>query len=390
MIGQPKLLRPPELIIQPALAAVIVFAAIAGGAFACPFCTALKPTWSQRRDEARAVVLAEVTAHTGQSAVLRVHQALKGKDLLAGKETLSVQLDVAAKPGSLVLLAGAGPDDQAPDALKLKWDAIPVDEASLRYYARAPSLREPQGRRLQYFVPFLEHANAAVAEDAYLEFGHAPYDQVANIAESLPMDKIRRWLNDPSVSAEHKGLYGLLLGLARTAADRRANQEILELLIREPAGDFRSGFDGLLGGYLVLLGELALTQIERQFLANPKAAEGDVRHAMTALRFYAEYGRDIPRSRLSKALAHLLARPEFAAAAIVDLARWQAWETLPQVAKLYNRAGDPQPATGRAVIGYLLSCPQEQASRELDRLRQLDPQGVAEAERSINLFGGNR
>jgi hypothetical protein len=381
-------LRIGQLIVGCALAMAVFFGVAASTAFACPFCTALKPTWSQRREAARVVVLAELTDLSGQNATLRLHQSFKGKEILAGQNSLTVQLDSTAKRRSLILLLGDGTEGQAPD--ELKWSAVPVDETSLVYYVRAPSLRVPPRERLRYFIPYLEHADAAVADDAYLEFGHAPYDQVADVAAHLPMPKVRQWLTDPSVLAEHKGLYGLMLGLARTETDLQANRELLERLIGEPAGDFRSGFDGLLGGYLVLLGEPALEQIERRFLASQKAAEGDIRHAMTALRFYAEYGRDIPRSRLGTALAHLLSRPEFAAAAIVDLARWQAWEMLSQVAILYDRADYPQPPTNRAVIGYLLACPQEQAGRELERLRMSDPQGVAEAERSINLFGGNR
>jgi len=317
-----------------------------------------------------------------------LHQVLKGNDLIDPNATLTIDLDADIKQGSLALVLADGGKAAAME--DLKWSALPADETSLTYYVRAPSLREPSGKRLPYFVRYLEHPDAAIAEDAYLEFGHAPYDQVAEIAASLPMEQIRRWLSDPTVAGEHKGLYGLLLGLARTDVDRRENQQLLEQLIRLPASDFRSGFDGVLGGYLVLLGEPALDLIEQRFLADPQAAEGDVRHAMTALRFYAEYGRQITRSRLSSALARLLSRPEFAALAIVDLARWQAWDLLPEVAALYDKAGYPQPSTGRAVVGYLLACPLEQADNALARLRSLDPQGVSAAENSIDLFGTNR
>ncbi|HEV7222256.1 MAG TPA: hypothetical protein VGN42_06100, partial [Pirellulales bacterium] len=75
-----------------------------------------------------------------------------------------------------------------------------------------------------------------------------------------------------------------------------------------------------MGGYLMAAGEPALELIEHKYLADPRAASGDVRHAMTALRFYHEYGREIPAERLARALRKLLVRQEFAAAAIVDLA----------------------------------------------------------------------
>jgi hypothetical protein len=115
-----------------------------------------------------------------------------------------------------------------------------------------------------------------------------------------------------------------------------------------------------------------------------------VRHTLSALRFYNESGRDIPRSRLRDALRRLLDRPEFAAAAIVDLARWQDWESLERIAGLYGRKPYETLTIKRAIIGYLLVCPGESAAKHLDALRRSDPKTVADAEKSISLFGGNR
>ena len=79
----------------------------------------------------------------------------------------------------------------------------------------------------------------------------------------------------------------------------------------------RAGFDGVLGGYLMLTGERGLRQIESRYLQTPQAAGGDVRHALTALRFYHEYGKQIPEARLRQALVPLVDRPEFAERVIV-------------------------------------------------------------------------
>ena len=104
-----------------------------------------------------------------------------------------------------------------------------------------------------------------------------------------------------------------------------------------------------------------------------------MRHALTALRFYSEYGHEIPQSRLNTALAQLLARDEFAEAAITDLARWQAWEMRDRVVAVYGRKASDE-RTRRAVVGYLLACPDAAARQALERLRSTDPQGVAAAE----------
>ena len=241
----------------------------------------------------------------------------------------------------------------------------------------------PAAERLRYFASFLEHVDAIVAEDAYLEFGHAPFDVVAQSADVLPAERLRAWLVDAKVPPSRKGFYGLAIGLSTDAATRRANADFLRALILAPADDFRAGFDGMLGGYLLLAAEPGLELVESRYLADPARRDGDVRHAMTALRFYHEYGHEISNDRLSSALARLLERREFAAAAITDLARWKAWDTSGRVAQLYS---DPavDAATRHAVVGYLLACPTADAATELARLRKLDPRGVAEAERILS------
>ncbi len=221
-----------------------------------------------------------------------------------------------------------------------------------------------------------------MAEDAYLEYGHAPLEAVARTIELLPMDRVRAWVTDPNVPGERKGLYGLVLGLARDARARQENASLLRRLIVTPEDDFRSGFDGLLGGYLLLEGTAGLELIEARYLANPQAAQGDVRHAMTALRFYHEYGREIPQSRLCAAMRKLLSREEFAEAAITDLARWQDWDAIEQVEGLYRLGNDAPPGTRRAVVGYLLACPEPRAAAALARFAGSTRQASARPSRS--------
>jgi Asp-tRNA(Asn)/Glu-tRNA(Gln) amidotransferase A subunit family amidase len=117
-------------------------------------------------------------------------------------------------------------------------------------------------------------------------------------------------------------------------------------------------------------GEPGLELIEQRYLANLDSANGDARHAMTALRFYHQYGRDIPQARLAAAMRHLLARPALAADAIADLARWEDWGSLRQVAGLFGQPGYDDPTTRRAIVGYLLACPTTEAAAELARLRR--------------------
>jgi hypothetical protein len=227
--------------------AIFISAAIAS---ACPFCNAVKPTLAQERDSAVAAFVGEAVDKPGRdrpaAQSFKVHRVLKGKSLL-GDGPVRLIPDVHMKQGSLVLLLGNGAVDAT--IKDLQWTALPLDEAAFAYVVQTPDLRQPIAKRLAFFVRYLEHPNRLLADDAYLEFGHATYDQTAEVADRLSMSDLRRWLTDPQVPPERKGFYALALGFAKTEADRKQNRKLLRERIDAPANDFRAGFDGLLAGY---------------------------------------------------------------------------------------------------------------------------------------------
>jgi hypothetical protein len=355
-------------------------------ATACPFCKALVPTLCQLREQATIVALVEVRDQTDKESRLVVHRVLVGADRLESKSTLKLKLDVAARPGSLLVIFGTGASEGGLG--DLAWHAVAVDETSYAYFARAPSLKVPPAERLAYFAGYLEHPSALVAEDAYFEFGHATFEEVIQAAGSLPFERLRAWLADPGVPPERKGFYGVALGLAPSDDQRRQGAQLLRKIIDEPDDGFRVGFDGVLGGYLLLEGTEGLALVDERYLANPRSADGDVRHALAALRFAHEYVRSIPQARLQAAIARLLDRPAVAAAAITDLARLRDWGHVERVGRLYSEPEYADKMIRHAIIGYLSACPEERGRQELARLRSIDPQAVAEAEAVLSRTSG--
>jgi hypothetical protein len=358
-------------------------------ATACPFCQAVGPTLVQQIESADIAVLAVVdSVGPGDPPLAQLTVQLRlsesgdsvGTQLLA---PISVDQKETPQPGTLVLALAK--QNSAGD---MSWRLIALDEAAYAYLARAPGLRKPSRERLAYFVRFLEHPNPVIADDAYLEFAHAPFDQVAEVADQLPQDRLRTWLDDPRVRPERKGFYGMALGLATQPADQQQNRDLLRKIIDTPASDFRSGYDGALGGYLWLAPNDALDLITARYLADPQAPVGDVRHAISALRFYREFGQVLSDEQIDRAYQHLLDRHDFAADAIVDLARWQCAAALPQIQSLYARSDYPQPTTRRAVVGYLQALANQGGSRALATLRQSDPAGVQDALRYLDRFRG--
>jgi hypothetical protein len=361
--------------------------------FACPFCSAIKPTIAQQCDTAAAAFLGECTAidtkqkpAKGEFAVQKVLQSAGAR---FDQKTLQIQPLANVKLGSLVLALGSGDSDATWN--RLEWQIVPLNEVSFAYIARLPNSRATAAERLKYFAPFLEHADPLLAEDAFLEFGHAPYQDVLQAASFLPASKLRAWMNDPKILPERKGFYGLALGLTAQGEDRTANIVALEKLVKsetELGSDFRAGFDGILAGYLLATGGDGVDQIKSRFVLNSTAAEGDVRHVQSALRFYHEFGPAEDQPAVAKLVEHMLDRPGVAAAAIADLARWQQWTVLDRVAKLYPDGDHPDAALERAVVGFLRACPLPTAASALEALRQRDAEGVAAAEKALTLYNG--
>jgi hypothetical protein len=362
-------------------------------AFACPFCTAVKPTLTQQRESAAVAFLGECTAAEPSDKTTEYQFAVRkwftGKPTSEVKNAVRLPLKDKLKVGALALVLGTGESGAVWD--KLDWQCVPLSELAFVYVGQSPDLRTPAAKRLKFFAKYLENGDPLIADDAFQEFGQVPYDVVAAAAAELSAAKLRDWIADASVPNERKGFYGLALGLTAQGADRAPNIALLKNLINAdaPAGaDFRVGFDGILGGYLVAEGPTAIDHLSDRMLANTNSAVGDVRNAEKALRFYYEYGPAAEHAAVAKAVEKLLDRPSEAAAAITDLARWQDWSVLEKIASLYERKENNDALIRRAVVGYLLVCPTTEAARALSQLRQHDPSGVAEAEETLHALGG--
>ena len=82
-------------------------------------------------------------------------------------------------------------------------------------------------------------------------------------------------------------------------------------------------------------------------------------------------------------MARLLKRPEVARPAIIDLARWQAWECLPPW-PVPQRQAAVKSRVKRAIVGYLLRLPAAEAAAPLAVWRRAAPELVAEVERGLS------
>lgn len=369
----------------PAALALAIASLLPAPLQACPFCGVVGQSLAERRDAAAVVAVGEPEGGASPDAAgmatqrFRIHQLLRGNQDHVG-DTIAAR--VAGPLTGTVIVFGNVAGGAAGEPLR--WTALTANEAVLGHVATAPAVSEPPAGRLRWFAARLEHPDPTIAADAFTEFGLAPFAAVRQAAAALDARKLRAWVAEPGIDERRRGLYGLALGIvaadAPNATDREASIDILHRAIAAPASDFRAGIDGLMGGLLVAEGERGLEYLERRGLFGPAARPVDKRHLLSALRFaWENLGDSIPRDRIATATAKLLASPVVAADAAIDLARYQSWDAVDDVAALWDALGEDDPLIRRAVAGYLSACPKPAAKEQIARIRHENPAAFQQA-----------
>jgi hypothetical protein len=357
---------------------IVSVAALTTSLAACPFCTASRPTLGQLRDRAVMVFLAEAGERHQDHQWFQVHRVLKGDATIAHEKGIDISGTQPVEVGHLVLVFA-----NRNSGAELHYKLIPANETRAAYLAQAPDLRSDGADRLRYFARFLTHSDTLISKDAFDEFAIAPLDDVRPTVPHLPLDQFRRWISQEEVPEERAGFLGLVLGLEPENEHRAKNLALLRELVRSPKGDFRGGFDGILAGYLLCGGRPAMEDVCQRYLTDPTARLIDVRHALNAIRFYYEQAKPDERAVLRRAVRGLLGRPEVAAAAISDLARWQDWESLEDVVKTLKRAGNGASDVRQAACCFLVVCPTEAAQAHLEQLRAIHGEEIKAAEIAV-------
>ena len=381
-----------RLAIRSGMVAVVMTAAVSVEASACPFCGVVGRSLADRRDAADPTVVAEPAGEPGRDATGIAIQPFRVLTVLHGRakppEVATARIESPVK-GTAILF---GESDDAAAGKPVRWSAIAADETLIGHVAEAPATSDPAEKRLRWFAVRLEHPDPAIAEDAFTEFGLAPFEAVRSVADVFDPAKLREWVAGRGIDERRRGFYALALGLTATtakhAAERDAAIDVLRKAVLSPADDFRAGYDGVLAGLLVAEGPRGLDVIARAGLLEADARPVDQRHLLSALRFAWESLADsIPRQRIVDATAKLLAAPVVAAEATVDLARYRAWDEARSVAALWESLGGDDPLVRRAVAGYLAACPRPEAKDLLDTIRSRDPDRLREAITAASLPG---
>ncbi|MGL4511821.1 MAG: hypothetical protein ACRCT8_01915 [Lacipirellulaceae bacterium] len=423
-------------------AAVLVSAALAPVATACPFCTAETRTLTEEMTDSSVVLLGKLTApapstgvtaddgvpygfvdpETG-AATFSVERVLKGDDLMLGVESVDAVYFGADDRETTFFLRGVGapPDWSIP---------LPLSATATAYIGKLPSLPPAGVERLAFFQDYLEHADPLLAQDAYDEFARAPYQDVIDLRDRMDRDQLLAWIESPSTSPSRRRLFLTMLGVCGEPEDLKPIEAMLTSDGRKLGPPVQAGVaaslagGGPIGGAIVselaLLGERqrklgldamiacyltlaakhgdvdqALDLVDERFLKDAEADYSHVYAALMALRFLGEeQTHTVPMARIVESARMLLANADFADQVIPDLARWEDWGVMERLEKMYldSVENDSNKYTREPIITYLDVASEvegevgQRAKQALATIEPLDADAVKRA-RSLRAFG---
>jgi hypothetical protein len=330
------------------------------------------------------------------SARIIIYGSVEKSDLARGTSELRILSVVRSDPflgdAKKIELPRAIPvvDEKEPpkflvfcDVFKNKLDpyrGVPVksDEA-LKYLKGALALdAKDSARALLYYFNYLEHPDAKIAEDAFLEFAKSTDQQIGQVAPKLPAAKLRGWLTDAQTPDYRLGMYAFLLGACGGSEDAA----LFRSLLQKPTDRTMKAFDGILGGYIHLKPEegwrLALDMLRES------SKDFQVRFAvLRTLRFYYGWKPQESKAGVLRGLASVLPQGDLADLAIEDLRRWQLWDLTDDVLAQYGKKSHDAPLMRRAIIRYAMCCPKPRAAEFVAQRRRDDPEAVRDVEEGL-------
>ncbi|MEX0641915.1 MAG: hypothetical protein WD468_04400 [Pirellulales bacterium] len=399
---------------------------------ACPFCSVQSQTLSEETQAADAVVLAklvkeaaptasstegsgELSSSTGM-ATFKVMEVIRGESAVKSGQEIDVVYFGPADHEQIFMITGIGTD-------QIDWiTPLPLSAAAVEYARKLPSVPASGADRLAFFQDYLEHEDPLLAQDAYDEFGGAPFSELQELKPRLYHDRLVKWVLDPEVSPSRRRLYFVLLGICGNDADLPMLEEMIVsnyatkqpfveelvhtgLAMGGPIGlpawvelvklDERRkklGLDALIGSYVLLRGPDGLDLVDEQFLKNPGVEYTYIYSAVMALRTLGdEPSTGVPKERLFESMRLLLDNPDFADQVPIDLSRWSDWSVLDRLVEMYKKS-DKNAYIRQPVVSYLTVASEvpgdvgTRATTALEELEKLDPEGVKQA-RSLAAFG---
>lgn len=278
-----------------------------------------------------------------------VERVLKGDPSLAAKKQLEL-------PGYIPVL-----DEKAPPSFVMffgldKKELVPAGGREIRSAELLEYLEKAQAARaekdplaaLLFYARYLDHAEDAIAEDAFLEFAKSSDAEVGEAARKLDPAFFRKLIEDPKTPSERLSLFAFLLAGSQDASQA----DFLKGLIDRPNERTLEALDGILCGYIALRPKEGWDYVAR-LLADDKQSFKVRSNVLGTVRFFHNWKPKESRGEVLRALGGMI-ETELADMAIEDLRRWSLFDHSVLIFKQYARPGFDAPIIRRSIIRYAL------------------------------------
>ncbi|MCA9262324.1 MAG: hypothetical protein KDA60_00685 [Planctomycetales bacterium] len=370
-------LAPPPARLLVVAATLVVGGLFSKAAEACPFCSSVQQTFAEEIASMDVVAFASLIQPGGEPPAgsdelpksrFRAGELIKGDAWLRVNNEIDVHY--FGKPDLSVKYLVMGTDPPS-----VIWSTpLAMTERSYKYVKEITQLPDDQSR-LKFFLKYLEDEDEMLARDSYDEFARAPYADVIGLKPLMDRERLMGWIENKDVPVSRRRLYLTMLGICGTAEDAQALRKYMESDDRQQ----KAGLDAMIACYLKLVGPQGMELVEKLFLGNPEAEYADTYAAIMAVRFHGNESDDIPRDRLLQGLRLVLDRPQLADLVIPDLARWEDWSVIPKLVELFKNADDDSNWVRVPVVNYMKACPLPEATAQIDKLKEIDPESVKRA-----------
>lgn len=416
----------------------VALLAASSSLWACPFCNVTSSTISEELEEAELSILARISepakpidpyaspddiGPSSGTAKFEVVEFLHGAEKYPDLKELRVVYFGQYDPNQLFLINGVDVGLPPADSTQVAdWmTPLPLSERGVEYVKKLETLPKKGADRLAFFQEYFEDEDPLLATDAYDEFARAAYSEVIALSDRMDREQLLEWISDAEVGPTHRRLYLTMLGVCghKDDADQlesmikynfqqmepalNALVSVMEVhgsslgaplaseLVRADVRRQQQCLDALIAAYLKLKGPSGLPLINEQFLANPDVEYTQIYATIMALRFHGEETDVIPREDLLKSIRLVLDNPEAADLILPDLTRWEDWEVLDRLVKMYKEA-DKDSWIRDPVVSYVVVASEqpgdvgERAAKALAEFEEIDPQGVKRAKSYLS-FG---
>ena len=256
-------------------------------------------------------------------------------------------------------------------SLEPYWGKEITNPAVLEFAAEVNRQRKEPAKMLLYAAKHFDHADANVADEAFMVFAKADDKLIAETAKNLSPANLRKLVKDPDTEPERLSMFAYLLGACGNADDA----ELLRSLVKNPTPRMYKSFEGILAGYITMRPKEGWAVIEES-LKNDKQSFLLRYATLRTMRFFYNAKPAETGSQVLHGLTLALGQPDLADMAIEDLRKWKRWEHTKLVLSCWDKRSHDSRITKQSIVRYALACPEPEARVLIERARRQDPELV--------------